>query len=47
LPRAAFDYVDGGAGSGETMHANRLAFREVTLRPHGTVQVAVIDIATT
>lgn len=47
LPKAVFDYVDGGAESEVTMRANRQAFEEVTLRPHGAVQLPSIDIGTT
>ena len=35
LPRLAFDYVDGGAESEETVRANREAFRQVSFRPRG------------
>jgi isopentenyl diphosphate isomerase/L-lactate dehydrogenase-like FMN-dependent dehydrogenase len=41
LPRAVFDYIDGGAEDELTLRENRRAFEEVTFRPlHG---IAVTD----
>ena len=33
VPRALFDYIDGGADDEVTLHENERAFREVTFRP--------------
>jgi L-lactate dehydrogenase (cytochrome) len=37
LPRAAFDYIDGGADGEQTMLANCRAFEEVLFRPRSAV----------
>ena len=47
LPRAVFDYVDGGAEDERTLAANRRAFDEVFLRPRSAVATSGCDLATT
>lgn len=39
LPRAVFDYLDGGAEAEQTLQENCRAFREVMFRPRGAVAV--------
>ncbi|MBT2212871.1 alpha-hydroxy acid oxidase [Actinomadura sp. NEAU-AAG7] len=46
LPRALFDYIDGGADGEVTLAANERAFREVALRPRMGVDPEV-DLTTT
>src|SRR5262245_21524989 len=46
LPRAVFDYVDGGAEDEVTLRENRRAFEEITFRPRHAVAVAVCDLRT-
>ncbi len=41
LPRAVFDYIDGGAEGEVTMEENERAFREVTFRPRMGTAVKV------
>ena len=40
LPRAVFDYMDGGAGDEVTLRENCHAFQEVILRPRHAVALA-------
>jgi L-lactate dehydrogenase (cytochrome) len=47
LPRAVFDFVDGGAGAEVTLRANRAAFERVALEPRFLVDVAERETATT
>jgi L-lactate dehydrogenase (cytochrome) len=47
LPRAVFDYVDGGAEDEVTMARNRAAWQEIAFRPRMGIQVVDPDIATT
>src|SRR5436305_368847 len=47
LPRAVFDYIDGGADDEVTLRANRRAFEAVTLRPRNAVATAACDLSTT
>ena len=47
LPRAVFDYIDGGAEDEVTLRANRRAFEEVVLRPRGAVVTEEVDLRTT
>jgi L-lactate dehydrogenase (cytochrome) len=47
LPRAVFDYIDGGADREITLRDNCAAFDEVTFRPCCAVPVAGCDAATT
>jgi isopentenyl diphosphate isomerase/L-lactate dehydrogenase-like FMN-dependent dehydrogenase len=44
LPRAVFDYVDGGAEDELTLADNVGAFRDVTFRPRGAVAVTNCDL---
>src|ERR1700722_8135861 len=39
LPRAVFDYLDGGAGGEFTLRENRRVFDDVTFRPRHAVSV--------
>ncbi|MGE5716525.1 MAG: alpha-hydroxy acid oxidase [Acidobacteriota bacterium] len=43
LPRAIFDYLDGGAEGEVTLRENRRAFEEVTFRPRQAVPVRDCD----
>jgi L-lactate dehydrogenase (cytochrome) len=47
LPRAVFDYVDGGAEDEWTLAENCRAFGEVTFRPRSAVATAGCDLRTT
>ena len=47
LPRALFDFYDGGAEDETTLRANRQAFERCRLRPRVLVDVAQVDTATT
>jgi L-lactate dehydrogenase (cytochrome) len=44
LPRAVFDYMDGGAGDEVTLRENCRAFQEVVLRPHHAVAIEKCDL---
>lgn len=46
LPRAVFDYLDGGAEAEVTLRENRHAFEEVTFRPRHAVAVPDCDLRT-
>src|SRR5271165_3666535 len=48
LPRAVFDYIDGGAGSESTIRANRMSIEAVEFRPRMGVTkgVPAPDLAT-
>jgi isopentenyl diphosphate isomerase/L-lactate dehydrogenase-like FMN-dependent dehydrogenase len=46
LPRAIFDYIDGGAEDEVTLRENRRAFEEVTFRPRLGVAVPDVDLRT-
>jgi len=46
LPRAVFDYLDGGADGEVTLAENCNAFKEVTFRPHQAVTVPACDLRT-
>jgi (S)-mandelate dehydrogenase len=46
LPRAIFDFFDGGAEDEVTLRANRAAFERVQLRPRVLVDVSVVDLKT-
>jgi len=46
LPRAVFDYIDGGAEDEWTLRANSRAFEAVTLRPRCAVAVPSCDLRT-
>jgi (S)-mandelate dehydrogenase len=47
LPRAVFEFFDGGAEDEHTLRANRAAFERVRLMPRVLVNVAQIDTTTT
>lgn len=47
LPRAVYDYLEGGADDEITMRDNREAFAELKFRPHSAVDPAGIDMSTT
>lgn len=47
VPRAVFDYVDGGADGEETLRANRAAFAAVRFVPRMGVTRGAADLATT
>jgi len=47
LPRALFDYIDGGAGDEETLRANQADFARLTFRPKTLVDVGNRDQSTT
>ena len=46
LPRAVFDFIDGGAEDETTLRANRSAFERVTFRPRVLVDVSRRDYST-
>ena len=46
LPRAVFDYVDGGADDERTLDDNVQAFRDVTFRPRNAVAIRSCDLKT-
>lgn len=46
LPRAVFDYIDGGAEGEVTLRRNTEAFQEVTFRPRSAVATAACDVRT-
>ena len=47
VPRAVFEFVDGGAGAETTLRANRDAFEQVVFDPRFLVDVAQRETATT
>jgi L-lactate dehydrogenase (cytochrome) len=47
LPRAVFDYIDGGADGEVTLRENGSAFEAVRFRPRGAVANAECDLRTT
>ena len=47
LPRAVFDYIDGGADAEFTLHENCAAFDRITFRPRCAVATATCDLRTT
>ena len=47
LPRAVFDFVDGGVAGEVTLRRNRSAFEELTFRPRVLVDVSERDQSTT
>jgi isopentenyl diphosphate isomerase/L-lactate dehydrogenase-like FMN-dependent dehydrogenase len=47
LPRAVFDYIDGGAEGEITLRENCRAFEEVTFRPRNAVAIEKMDLRTT
>jgi isopentenyl diphosphate isomerase/L-lactate dehydrogenase-like FMN-dependent dehydrogenase len=46
LPRAVFDYLDGGAEAELTLRGNCEAFKEVTFRPRSAVAVSECNLRT-
>jgi L-lactate dehydrogenase (cytochrome) len=46
VPRAVFDYIDGGAEGEVTLRENRRAFEDVTFRPRHAVAMAGCDLRT-
>lgn len=46
LPRAVFEYVDGGAEAEQTLGANCRAFREVLFRPRSAVKIGECSLRT-
>jgi isopentenyl diphosphate isomerase/L-lactate dehydrogenase-like FMN-dependent dehydrogenase len=46
LPKAVFDYVDGGAADEVTLRENRYAFQEVVLRPRHAIAHEKCDLRT-
>src|SRR5947207_6614272 len=47
LPRAVFDYIDGGADAEVTLRENSRAFDDVTFRPRFAVATGTCDLRTT
>jgi L-lactate dehydrogenase (cytochrome) len=47
LPRAVFDYIDGGADAEVTLRENCRAFEDVTLRPRSAVVTGECDLSST
>ena len=47
LPRAVFDYIDGGADAEWTLRENSRAFDDVLLRPRSAVATKSCDLRTT
>jgi L-lactate dehydrogenase (cytochrome) len=47
LPRAVFDYIDGGAEGEVTLRENTRAFEDVRLRPRSAVATKSCDLTTT
>lgn len=47
VPKAVFDYLDGGAEAEVTLRENRRAFDAVTFRPRHAVSVPTCDLQTT
>ena len=47
LPRAAFDYIDGGADAEVTLRENCRVFEDVTFRPRSAVVTPRADLGTT
>jgi len=47
LPRAVFDYIDGGADAEWTLRENSRVFDDVRLRPRSAVATAQCDLRTT
>src|SRR6266851_8279935 len=47
VPKAVFDYLDGGAESEITLRENCRAFEEITFRPRQAVAISKCDLRTT
>jgi L-lactate dehydrogenase (cytochrome) len=46
VPKAVFDYLDGGAESEKTLSDNRQAFRDISFRPRGAIAVSECKLST-
>src|SRR5579863_8838355 len=46
LPRAVFDYLDGGAESERSLRENKRAFEALTFRPRNAIAVPQCDLRT-
>ncbi|MEK7217241.1 MAG: alpha-hydroxy acid oxidase [Chloroflexota bacterium] len=47
LPRAVFDFIDGGAEDEVTLRRNRAAFQRLAFSPQVLVDVGAVDLSTT
>jgi isopentenyl diphosphate isomerase/L-lactate dehydrogenase-like FMN-dependent dehydrogenase len=47
VPRAVFDYIDGGADNEVTLRENSRAFEDILFRPRGAVATPTCDVRTT
>jgi L-lactate dehydrogenase (cytochrome) len=47
LPRAVFDYIDGGADEEITLRDNCAVYEDVIFRPRGAVAIPQVDLSTT
>src|SRR5262245_33696235 len=47
LPRAVFDYIDGGADDEITLHDNCRAFDRIMFRPRCAIETPAVDLRTT
>jgi L-lactate dehydrogenase (cytochrome) len=47
LPRAVFDYIDGGADAEVTLRANARVFDDVAFLPRSAVATSSCDLSTT
>jgi L-lactate dehydrogenase (cytochrome) len=47
IPKALFDYVDGGSYDEQTLRANRAEFNTVTLRQRVMIDTSTRDLSTT
>ncbi|MGA2129055.1 MAG: alpha-hydroxy-acid oxidizing protein, partial [Xanthobacteraceae bacterium] len=47
LPKFAFDYLDGGAGSEAGIRRNEQAFEDIVFKPRALVDVETRDLSTT
>src|SRR5919197_2818975 len=47
LPRAVFDFIDGGAEDEVSLRLNRTAFERITFRPRVLVDAGALDLTTT
>ncbi len=45
LPKAVFDYLDGGAESELTLEENCRAYQDITFRPRGAVGFPACDLS--
>ncbi|HEX3107245.1 MAG TPA: alpha-hydroxy-acid oxidizing protein, partial [Terriglobales bacterium] len=47
VPRAVFDYLDGGADAEITLRENCRAFEDIIFRPHQAIAMETCDLRTT